>query len=660
MIEKIVRKKVELQEGVKLYNVPDARMSDEELREAIGSWDSIWEEPAAEMCQDMDVEPGIKTLILGGFDEFCFYPKEKTFPNVVELHICQNVSCITIDHKAFPNVRKVTSDSPYFLDSDMLVRLPDDIADMIRCGEISKQDAADMNRGILENIFCRKQDEVVSLNGIKEISDRCSFSGCETENIINTDSVTDCWLGSFYRFKPFNLESGEENKKNEQKKNYMIGAILVKPYIEPVKDDEKTKYIFPDKKITAIAKDNVGLPSTSRCADTIVIKNKSQINAIMESGNTFAAKTVILDIDTEIDFSLFNYKACYIQNIEVSESNPHYKSIDGVVYSKDGKRLLKCSPKRRCYTFKIPEGVEEIDVHAFDWNNYIFKIQLPETLKKLKAGTFAKCEKLSTIYIPSKMEYIEDGCFADYFYTFGLVRIKDKKLPKNMIKAITPKLPKKHESGCLPALQQSKDYVVVHLIDKGSDPLEKISNCPAIGRLYLPRMRNDKINEINEYYNSHQFDSKYAEETWKYCGCNSLLSFRLAAKVFCFINDKNKDVNAYIRKHGYIICYFLIEDIEDEMYKYIGKYRLREHFAETALKRIGQRKEILLSIINSGLLQEDALALVSDFVAALNVSAIANAVAVQQKKIAKEEEKKTETTDEEVKKEKLKTERQKK
>lgn len=96
--------------------------------------------------------------------------------------------------------------------------------------------------------------------------------------------------------------------------------------------------------------------------------------------------------------------------------------------------------------------------------------------------------------------------------------------------------------------------------------------------------------------------------------------------------NKNKDVNAYIRKHGDMICYFLIEDIEDEMYKYIGKYRLRERFAETTLKRIGQRKEILLNIVNSGLLQENAITLVSDFVAALDVSAIANAVAVQPEK----------------------------
>lgn len=280
MIEKIVRKEVELQEGVKLYSVPDARMSDEELREALhNDWDfANWEEPTAEMCQDMDIEPGIKTLILGGFDEFCFCPKEKIFPNVVELHICRNVSCIIIDPKAFPNIRKVTSESPYFLDSDMLVRLPDDIADMVMCDEISKQDAANMNRGILENVFCRRPDEVVDLNGIQEISGNCSFYGCETENIINTDSVTDCWLGSFYCFKPFN-PNNKWNIEDKYKEDYMIGTILVMPYIEPGKDDKKTKYIFPDKKVTAIAKDDVGLSFTRRCANTIVVKNENSISA---------------------------------------------------------------------------------------------------------------------------------------------------------------------------------------------------------------------------------------------------------------------------------------------------------------------------------------------------------------------------------------------
>lgn len=634
MIEKIVRKEVELQKGVKLYSVPDARMSDEELREALhNDWDfANWEEPTAEMCQDMDIEPGIKTLILGGFDEFCFLKKDKVFSDIEEIHICENVCSVIISYNSFPNVRKVTSDSPYFLDSDMLVRLPDDIADMIRYGEISKQDAADMNRGILENIFHRNQDEVVDLKGINEISRECYFSGCETENIINTDSVTTCFLGSFYCFKPFNLDS-KWDVEDKCKEDCMIGTILVIPYIEHGKDDEKNKYIFPDKKVTAIAKDNVGL---SQFADTIVIKNKSQINAIIENESAFIATTVILDINAEIDFSMFDYRMCFVQDIEVTESNPYYKSIDGVVYSKDGKKLIKCSPARECCNFKIPEGVEEIDIHAFDWNKHIHRIQLPETLKNLKAGTFVTCENLSTIYIPSAMEYIEDGSFADDFYIYGVVRIKNRKMPKNLIKAITPKWPEGYIPVHMPPSFQSaaqyKDYVVVHLIDKDSDPLEKISNCRPIERLYLPTMSSDRIDEINGYYNSHQFDSKYTEETWKYC--DSFLSLKLAVKVFLFINDKNKDVNEYIRTNGCFACRTLIDDIE----KYIGGHYFASY--EVKLKRINRLKEFLLSIVNSGLLQEDALALVSDFIAAFDVSAIADAVTEQQKKIQKKEEKK--------------------
>lgn len=617
MIEKIVRKEVELQKGVKLYSVPDARMSDEELE---GN-------TSAEVCQNIEIEPGVKTLILGGFDEFLFRGKNKVFSDVEEIHICENVSYIILDSNAFPNVRKITSDSPYFLDSDMLVRLPDDIADMVRCGEISKKDAANMNRGILENIFCRRPDEVVDLKGIKEISCDCSFSEYETKNIINTDSVTNCSYSSFRFFKPFL----PDNRQKKYEEDNILGTILVKPYIKPYEGAKSPKYVFPDKKITAIATD------TGLCANTVVIKNESQINAILDCDNAFCAETIFIDINTEINFSLIDYRIDLIQNIEITESNPYYKSIDGVVYSKDGKKLIKFSPVRRCCNFKIPEGVEEIDAHAFDWNKYVYRIQLPETLKNLKSGTFTTCEKLRVIYIPSAMEYIENECFSDYFYTFGLVRIKDRKLPKNLIKAISPKLP---WALAYIGNEDRGYYVGIHLIDKDSDPLEKISNCKAIKRLYLPIMPDDKVNEINEYYNSHPFDLKYAEETWKYCGHNSLLSLKLVTKVFFFINDKNEDVNACIRENGFAICHFLIKDIKKEISECVDKYHLGKRFIKVKLKRINLCKEILLSIVNSGLLQEDALALVSDFIAAFEMSAIAGATAEQQKKIEKKEEKK--------------------
>ena len=84
----------------------------------------------------------------------------------------------------------------------------------------------------------------------------------------------------------------------------------------------------------------------------------------------------------------------------------------------------------------------------------------------------------------------------------------------------------------------------------------------------------------------------------------------------------------------------MIKDIKKEISECVDKYHLGKRFIKVKLKRINLCKEILLSIVNSGLLQEDALALVSDFIAAFEMSAIAGATAEQQKKIEKKEEKK--------------------
>ena len=84
-----------------------------------------------------------------------------------------------------------------------------------------------------------------------------------------------------------------------------------------------------------------------------------------------------------------------------------------------------------------------------------------------------------------------------------------------------------------------------------------------------------------------------------------------------------------------------MKDIKEELSEYVDKHHLSERLLEIKLRRINRRKEILLSIVNSGLLQDDALALVSDFVAAFGMSAIADAVAEQQEKIEKKKRKKT-------------------
>lgn len=76
-----------------------------------------------------------------------------------------------------------------------------------------------------------------------------------------------------------------------------------------------------------------------------------------------------------------------VSNINVSPDNSYIKSIDGVVYSKDGDTLI-CCPNRT--EFSIPEGVKVIGNFSFGY-----------------------CNDLTTLIMPASLEYV-DSLYIKY------------------------------------------------------------------------------------------------------------------------------------------------------------------------------------------------------------------------------------------------------
>ena len=66
---------------------------------------------------------------------------------------------------------------------------------------------------------------------------------------------------------------------------------------------------------------------------------------------------------TTIDTSAFA-KCSSLTAIHVSPDNPYYKSVDGVLFSKDGTELLWC-PNRQAWRYEVPETVTKIATGAF-------------------------------------------------------------------------------------------------------------------------------------------------------------------------------------------------------------------------------------------------------------------------------------------------------
>ena len=98
----------------------------------------------------------------------------------------------------------------------------------------------------------------------------------------------------------------------------------------------------------------------------------------------------------------------YLDNIYVANSHPLWKSIDGVVYSLDGKTLLMF-PRNRSH-YDVPEGVETLGRDCFDLASFT-SIKLPSTLSTLEYYAF-RHTTISSITLPAGVKEIyQDAIF---------------------------------------------------------------------------------------------------------------------------------------------------------------------------------------------------------------------------------------------------------
>ncbi len=114
---------------------------------------------------------------------------------------------------------------------------------------------------------------------------------------------------------------------------------------------------------------------------------------------------------------LKGFDECRIEAYEVPEDHPLYKTVDGVLYTKDGKKLLAYPNARKEEHFDVPAGVESIGGFAFsgvaDENEYLKTVSLPIGLKTLEDCAFSGCTRLQSIAVPLTVEHIGTGVFSD-------------------------------------------------------------------------------------------------------------------------------------------------------------------------------------------------------------------------------------------------------
>lgn len=109
----------------------------------------------------------------------------------------------------------------------------------------------------------------------------------------------------------------------------------------------------------------------------------------------------------------------FCQNSIIKCENKHFKVIDNVLYSADGKILISyCSTKTE---FTIPNGVECIGKGAFK-NVPIKKVQFPDSLQIIEKSAFENT-KLEHVVFPESLKEIHEKAFEWCSFETGLISL---------------------------------------------------------------------------------------------------------------------------------------------------------------------------------------------------------------------------------------------
>ena len=343
-----------------------------------------WDESHEDIF-DMNVEAGIKVVALPSSVRMS--KTEKMFPDVEELVIANNVKNILIPNTLFPNVKKVTSRSPYFISGRYIFKR--------YVGRYKK----------LLNVFCTSDDINLKYDSTLEkpsaIADY-AFAGSKSTVLLGTDSISSC---DEFAFK----DSAFENQPFVNGVKETGGIVFDIDYDADevvLPDDEKTLQAYAN---------NIDLSKVKK----LVIHNAYSLNYFMTSK---IPPVIVVDsnniyLDDMVTIVHSSRGDSVVKDVQLTDKVKRFVMHDGIVYTSDMKTLVAGLPFKK--EVVIPEGVMEIHANAFYRCN-IESVTMPDSLEVIDTCAFHECKNLSTVKFGNGLTRI---CERAFFYCKNLKEI---------------------------------------------------------------------------------------------------------------------------------------------------------------------------------------------------------------------------------------------
>ena len=349
-------------------------------------------------CDDYNVRirPTFKGLPVTAIGTCAFINYEK----LISVSIPDSV--ITIGRSAFENCISLT-----------YVNIPNSVITIeayafYACSNLTRVSISDSVKSIGTWSFrdCERLGTVHLGKGITSIGDQ-AFKNCKSlSNITIPDSVTSIGDSAFFNCSNLRnisipssiLSIGDFTfnfcslKYNEYDNGYYLGndenpyVVLVEAQedVSSFKTNDNTRFIYTS--------------AFSNCKATEITIGNS-----------------ITSISKGAFFGCNN-----LTSINVGDNNLYYKTIDGNLYSKDGKALVQYALGKKDESFYIPESVTSIDSDAFRSCKNIQSVTIPDSVTLIGNSAFSYCSSLTMInYRGTEAQWNSITKDSDWDYSTG-------------------------------------------------------------------------------------------------------------------------------------------------------------------------------------------------------------------------------------------------
>ena len=189
--------------------------------------------------------------------------------------------------------------------------------------------------------------------------------------------------------------------------------------------------VYHESIYTVIIEDGVtsiGGGAFSECSNLQSVSIPDSIKKIGDAAFTYTHLTSVTIPASVTEIGLEVFRNCgYLTAITVSDANPQYKSVDGVLLTKDGKRLI-CCPAAKTGSFAIPDTVTEIDTYAFYCCFTLTGVTIPDGVTCIGSHAFEGCHEFVSMSIPDSVTSIGEAAFM------GCNRLADLKISNSLTK----------------------------------------------------------------------------------------------------------------------------------------------------------------------------------------------------------------------------------